>query len=224
MTTAAIIVAAGRGQRMLRETPKQYLDLAGIPVLRHTVRTFLADPGIAHILVVIHPDDRPLYDAALEGLTDARLMPPVHGGSLRATSVRNGLEALADVSPDHVLIHDAARPFCPLSVISAVLAELSDADGAFAALPVVDALWRVDRGEAQESVPRHALWRAQTPQGFRYQAIVEAHLTQEGDPLDDVQVAKQAGLTVNVVLGDETNFKITTPEDMARAEQWLAKT
>ena len=222
-TAAALIVAAGRGHRMARETPKQYLDLAGKPVLRRTVEAFLACGEVTEVLVMIHPDDAALYQTAIEGLSDRRLLPPVPGGSMRAISVRNGLEALTEAAPDQVLIHDAARPFCSKELISAVLAELAEADGAFAALPVVDALWRVEHREAEAAVPRHALWRAQTPQAFQFDAILEAHRAQTGDPLDDVQVAKQAGLSVRAVLGSEANFKITTPEDLDRAEQWLAR-
>lgn len=222
MTNAALIVAAGRGSRMGAEIPKQYLTLGGQAVLQHTVRAFLASDRIDTIRVVIHPDDAALYDAAIAGITDPRLRSPVFGGASRAASVRLGLEALADTAPAHVLIHDAARPFCSTGLIAAVLTALERSDGAFAALPVVDALWQTDGAQATTPVPRDGLWRAQTPQGFRFDAILDAHRNLDAEAADDVEVARRAGLSVQVVEGEEDNFKITRPRDLARAEQVLA--
>jgi 2-C-methyl-D-erythritol 4-phosphate cytidylyltransferase len=222
MTNAALIVAAGRGSRMMRETPKQYLTLGARTVLWHTVQAFLASDQIHTVRVVIHPDDRTLYDDALGGLNDARLGGPVPGGASRASSVRLGLEALRSDAPAHVLIHDAARPFCSPDLISAVLRPLAEVDGAFAALPVVDALWKSNGLEAMTPVSRDGLWRAQTPQAFRYEAILAAHAGGDAAAADDVAIARQMGLTVRVVEGTEQNFKITLPRDLDRAEQILA--
>ncbi|KIT17444.1 2-C-methyl-D-erythritol 4-phosphate cytidylyltransferase [Jannaschia aquimarina] len=224
MSVAAILVAAGRGRRMSRGTPKQYLPVAGIPILRHTIETFLGHPSIGTVAVVIHMDDLPLYRQAVAGLTDAGLLDPIAGGDSRAASVRCGLEALSERKPEKVLIHDAARPFCPHEVIGAVIEGLDRADGACAALPVVDALWRTEGGRATASVPREGLWRAQTPQGFRFDRIVEAHRACR-DPLaaDDVAVARAAALDIVLVPGCESNFKITTPADLARAEEIAAR-
>src|SRR6266481_5730807 len=138
----ALIVAAGRGTRLGAPLPKQYLPLGGVAVLRHSITTLLNHPAIASVRVVIHPDDRPLYDAAVAGLA---LLPPVAGGAQRQDSVRNGIESLADAAPDLVLIHDGARPFLDGAVIDRVLAGLADHPGAIAALPVTDT---VKRGEA----------------------------------------------------------------------------
>lgn len=223
MTNAALIVAAGRGSRMMRETPKQYLPLGGQAVLWHTVRAFLASEWIHAVRVVIHPDDQAHYESAVGGVRDARLGPPVTGGASRAHSVRLGLEALRHDSPEHVLIHDAARPFCPPDLIAAVLAPLADVDGAFAALPVVDALWTTAGSEAVTPVSRDGLWRAQTPQAFRYEAILAAHDRSDGTAADDVETARQAGLRVRVVEGSEDNFKITLPRDLDRAERLLVQ-
>lgn len=217
--TAGLIVAAGRGERLGGAIPKQYLPVAGRAMLRRSIEALLAVGEIDCVIVVIHPDDAPRYADAVEGLADPRLLPPVTGGAERAASVRAGLEALEPQAPERVLIHDAARPFLPPSVALSVLAALDEAPAAFPALPVVDALWRADANHAEVAVPRNALWRAQTPQGFRFDAILAAHRAHTGAALDDVAVAHAAGLATRVVPGDEANFKITTPGDLARADR-----
>jgi 2-C-methyl-D-erythritol 4-phosphate cytidylyltransferase/2-C-methyl-D-erythritol 2,4-cyclodiphosphate synthase len=211
-----LIVAAGRGQRLGGDAPKQYLPLRGVPMLRRTVEALLAHPAVDFVQVAIHADDRARYEAAVGGLP--RLRPPVPGGETRAASVLKGLEALAGDAPDRVLIHDAARPFVSPEVIAAVLAALDEAPAAVPALPVVDALWRGRDGCAVEPAPRAGLWRAQTPQGFRFPAILAAHRAHAGVADDDAAVACAAGLEVRIVAGDEANFKVTTAADLARAE------
>ena len=217
MTTAALIVAAGRGTRLGAETPKQYIPLNGPPALRRTVDLFLTLPAITTVLVVIHEDDTALYEVAMRDLDHPRLRAPVTGGETRASSVRAGLEALADTAPTNVLIHDAARPFMPPDVIEAVIAALATSDGACAGLPVVDALWNAPDALAEAPVPRDGLWRAQTPQGFRFAPILAAHRAHDGSGADDVAVAREAGLEVRFVQGSEMGYKITTAEDLARA-------
>jgi 2-C-methyl-D-erythritol 4-phosphate cytidylyltransferase/2-C-methyl-D-erythritol 2,4-cyclodiphosphate synthase len=219
MRTAGLVVAAGRGARLGGDIPKQYLCLAGIPVLRRAVAALLAHPAVNPVLVVIHPDDRARYDAAVAGLP--RLLPAVAGAATRAGSVLNGLEALAADAPDRVLIHDAARPFARPELTGAVLAALDAAPAALPALPVVDALWRASGGRASEPASRDGLWRAQTPQGFRFPEILAAHRAHAGAADDDAAVARAAGLEVLIVPGDEANFKITAAADLARAEREL---
>ncbi len=214
---AAVIVAAGRGSRFGNETPKQYLPLHGQCALRRSIMAFLAVPEIAMVCAVINPDDMALYREAVAGLDEPRLLPPTQGGSTRAHSVRLGLESMCDTRPDLVLIHDAARPFVSQRVICNVIAALDDCDGACAALPVVDALWKTVEGLAATPVARDGLWRAQTPQGFRFARILEAHRTSDGSAADDVEVARQHGLSVRMVPGSERNYKITTPADLERA-------
>ena len=219
MACAALIVAAGRGTRLGGEIPKQYQEIGGEAILARALRALLAHPGVGPVLTVVAPGDAALYAAATRGIRDARLLPPVPGAASRAGSVRAGLEALAPLGPEIVLIHDAARPFLPAAVIGAVLAALETAPGAVPCLPVVDALWRAEDGRAAAPVPREGLWRAQTPQGFAFPAILAAHRALE-DPdtaLDDVAVARAAGLAVAIVPGAEENAKITTPADLARA-------
>lgn len=205
----------------MREIPKQYLSLDGRAVLWHTVQSFLASDAVDLVRVVIHPDDQEHYNVAMGGFVDPRLREPVFGGESRTASVRLGLEALRVEEPTHVLIHDAARPFCKSDLIAAVLNPLAEVDGAFAALPVVDALWMVEETLATRPVSREGLWRAQTPQAFRFKAILAAHATGDTAAADDVEIARSAGLQVRVVEGHEANFKITSPRDFERAERMI---
>jgi len=219
MRTLALIVAAGRGQRFGGELPKQYRLLAGRPLLAWSLAAFARHPQVDAVRAVIHPDDRDLYDDAATGLT---LLEPVGGGTERQDSVRQGLESLADLAPERVLIHDGARPLPGPAVIAAVVAALADHPGAIPALPVTDTLKRGGGGLVGATVPRDGLYRAQTPQGFRYAEIRAAHRAAAGRTLtDDAAVAEAAGLTVSLVPGDEENVKVTTPEDLARLAQRL---
>ena len=219
MQAAALIVAAGRGQRLGAADPKQYLLLAGRPVLRHSIDTFLAMPGIGRVQVVIHPDDAERYAAAVAGVTDDRLAPPVAGGVSRSASAALGLAALEPAAPEAVLIHDAARPFVTAALAAACLAALARAPGALPALAVADALWCGAEGAAEAPVPRDGLWRAQTPQAFRFADILAAHRAHAGEAADDAAVARAAGLAVALVPGAEENFKITTEADLTRARR-----
>ncbi len=229
MTTAtALIVAAGRGRRVGGPLPKQYRSLHGRAVLDHSVRRFAAHPGIDRVRVVIDPNDRPLYDEAVRpsaGALGGKLLAPVGGGASRQDSVRLGLESLEDAAPDMVLIHDGARPLVPTAVIDGALGALAEHEGAIAAVAVSDSLKRALPGRIRiaGTVPRDDLWRAQTPQGFRYQAILNAHRAAVGETLtDDAAVAERAGLRIVLTAGDEDNLKITTEQDFARASRILA--
>ena len=227
MTAAVLIVAAGRGARAGRDglAPKQFALLAGRTVLARAIAPFDACPAITSITVVIHPDDHELYAASNLG-DFTKLTPPVTGGATRQDSVRFGLEALGAAAPDVVLIHDAARPFVSQDIIARVLAALADHDGALAAVPLADTLKRErDAALVDTTIPRGGLWKAQTPQGFRFSAIQAAHRTaaNAGTPAftDDASIAEWAGLSVALVHGAERNFKLTTSEDMAMAEALL---
>ena len=168
---AALVVAAGRGHRFGAEMPKQFLSLAGKPVLRHALEAFAAHPAIGVVQTVIHRDDQDLYEAAAAGLD---LRPPAEGGATRQDSVRLGLAALAELAPKRVLIHDAARPFVSGEIIDRVLAGLENYPGVIPAVPVADTLKQVEDGSVSGTVDRSGLWRAQTPQGFRYAARMSA--------------------------------------------------
>ena len=221
MKTIALIVAAGRGERAGGGPPKQYRRLAGMPVLRRSLMPFLAHPRVAGVRVVIADGHRDDYARATGGLD---LMAPVTGGAERQESVRLGLESLAAENPDAVLIHDAARPFVPGAMIDRVLDALAAAPGALPVLPVVDTLKRGAGGMVGETVPRDGLWRAQTPQGFRYPEILAAHRAAAGGPpaTDDAALAERAGLAVALVEGAEDAAKLTTADDLVRAEARLA--
>src|SRR6185312_334636 len=216
----ALVVAAGRGTRFGGPLPKQYLPLAGAPVLRHSIDILRRHCAIDRVRVVFNPGDATHYAAATQGLD---LLPPVAGGVARQDSVRLGLESLADLAPERVLIHDGARPFLAHGLIDRVLAALDEAPGAIPALALRDTIKRAAEGNVIETVERSTLWRAQTPQGFRYRPILEAHRAAAGSDLsDDAAVAERAGLAVRLVEGSEANVKVTTSEDLERAEQHLA--
>jgi 2-C-methyl-D-erythritol 4-phosphate cytidylyltransferase/2-C-methyl-D-erythritol 2,4-cyclodiphosphate synthase len=225
---AALIVAAGRGARAATETlhPKQYCRIGSEPMLTHTLCAFAAHSRIDDILVVIHPDDRVLYEEAAGPFAD-RLLVPVLGGARRQDSVRTGLEALAERSPDLVLIHDAARPFVDGALISRVTASLQGHPGALPCLPVTDTLKREELGRVTGTVSREGLWRAQTPQGFHFDAILAAHRAAAQDPTldftDDAAVAEWFGLDVALVEGAEHNRKLTTAEDLTIADEMMRR-
>jgi 2-C-methyl-D-erythritol 4-phosphate cytidylyltransferase/2-C-methyl-D-erythritol 2,4-cyclodiphosphate synthase len=215
----ALIVAAGRGARFGGALPKQYLPLGGGNVLRHAVTAFATHPEVAGVQLVIRDEDRATCDAALAGLA---LLPLVAGGAERQDSVRLGLEALECRSPDRVLIHDGARPFPDAALIDRVIAALDRAPAAIPALPLGDTIKRVEYGVIRGTVDRTQLWRAQTPQGFHFGAILAAHRAAAGHVLtDDAAVAEAAGLAPLVVAGSADNLKVTTADDLAAAERLL---
>jgi 2-C-methyl-D-erythritol 4-phosphate cytidylyltransferase/2-C-methyl-D-erythritol 2,4-cyclodiphosphate synthase len=211
---AILIVAAGKGERTGRAGPKQYEPLLGRSMLRRTMDAFAGWP----VRVVIGPGQEALYAQAAGPNAPA----PVAGGARRQDSVRLGLEALAADAPDYVLIHDAARPLVSRTVIERVIAALENgAAGALPMLAVADTLRRQQNGQ-WITVPREGLQRAQTPQGFHFADILEAHRAHaQADATDDVAIAGLAGLAVEAVTGEEDNLKVTTEKDFALAERLL---
>ncbi|CUH48641.1 bifunctional 2-C-methyl-D-erythritol 4-phosphate cytidylyltransferase/2-C-methyl-D-erythritol 2,4-cyclodiphosphate synthase [Ruegeria atlantica] len=214
MTTAAIIVAAGRGLRAGGGIPKQWRPLAGRRVADWTIDRFRHQ--VDHIVLVLSQDDQTAWDEFLG--SDLLL---AKGGSDRAGSVRNGLDALDGLGIEHVLIHDVARPCVSSQTIADVLTALTTHEAAAPGLTVTDALWTGDEAVVTGTQDRTGLFAAQTPQGFRYDAIVAAHAAHSGGAADDVEVARAAGMNVVIVPGDADNIKITRPEDFARAERVL---
>jgi 2-C-methyl-D-erythritol 4-phosphate cytidylyltransferase/2-C-methyl-D-erythritol 2,4-cyclodiphosphate synthase len=221
MSTAAIIVAAGQGTRLGGSVPKQYQRLGSETVLTRTLRGALSCDDVDLVLVAIHPDADAFYSDAVAPLTDRRLLPPVHGGAERSDTVRLALEALAGHAPEVVLIHDAARPFADADLYTAIADHARSGEGAIAAEPVVDALWREADGMADIPAPRAGLWRAQTPQAFPYTALLSAHLAGGAPALDDAEIFRRAGGQVRLIPGAAENFKITTADDLGRAERML---
>ncbi len=225
--TAVIVVAAGRGARAQTSsetTPKQYRLLAGMSVLERTLRALSNHSAVTTIVPVIHPDDRSMFDDIVKHL-DRSIAEPVRGGATRQASVLAGLQALNGKPPRNVLIHDAARPFVPQDLIDRVIETLEGHQGALPALPVSDTLKRGENNKVCETVPRDGLFAAQTPQGFRYAAILAAHeaaaATGRADFTDDAAIAEWHGLQVALVRGAPRNTKLTSNEDFAMAEQHL---
>jgi 2-C-methyl-D-erythritol 4-phosphate cytidylyltransferase / 2-C-methyl-D-erythritol 2,4-cyclodiphosphate synthase len=216
VTTTALIVAAGKGERLGSGLPKQFRLLGGKALLRHAVEALASHPAIAAVRVVIGAGQQELANKALSGLDVGGL---IEGGAERADSVRAGL---AQIGGDAVLVHDAARPFCPAAVIDRLLAPLEFFDGAAPVLAVGDTLSRAS-DRLEEPVDRRGLVRVQTPQAFRLEALRAAYDRWSGEaPTDDTTVARAAGLSVAAVEGDAALEKITTPADFRRAEEWLA--
>lgn len=214
MSTAAIILAAGRGTRAGGDQPKQWQVLAGHRVIDWTLATFRDLPEIDRIVIVLHADDLALFTPP-DGVT---ITP---GGASRDASVRCGLEALAGQGIKRVLIHDVARPCTPRKVIADVLAALDQAQAAAPGLAMTDALWRGQDDFVTDTAPRDGLFRAQTPQGFHFDVLLAAHRAHPGGAADDVEVARAAGIGVVITPGHADNLKITTPADFARAERIL---
>lgn len=229
----ALIPAAGVGARLAGAIPKQYLPLAGKPMLQYALDTFAANAAIAHTFVVVSAADAHIDDflAAQRQLTD-KVSVVRRGGGTRQESVRNGLQAIrAHVSDDDwILVHDAARPGLDATLLDRLIAALrDDAVGGLPALPVVDTLKRCTGKKAprvQETVPRDALWTAQTPQMFRY-ALLHRALQQAqargcgGDITDDAGAIEMLGLQPKLVAGDPRNFKVTLPHDITLAVSLL---
>jgi 2-C-methyl-D-erythritol 4-phosphate cytidylyltransferase / 2-C-methyl-D-erythritol 2,4-cyclodiphosphate synthase len=211
---AALLVAAGTGSRLGSETPKQFLPLAGLPVIRH------AALALSRAGALIQPvGDPALIASALAGIAH---LPPVPGGDTRQDSVRAGLEALAPHHPSVVLVHDAARPVIPAGTIPALLAALETAEGAIPAVPVADTLKRGADGRIAGTVARDGLFRAQTPQAFRFRLLLALHRAAAPGATDDAAILEAAGHAVALVAGHEDNIKLTYKEDLVRLERVLS--
>ncbi|MDZ4252720.1 MAG: 2-C-methyl-D-erythritol 4-phosphate cytidylyltransferase [Sulfuritalea sp.] len=231
MTYLALVPAAGSGSRMGalsgRALPKQYLPLAGQPMIRHALATLCATPAIAHVFVVLAPDDMHWPAAAM-----AALGPKLHvlrcGGDTRAHSVANGLRAMAgelgdrmDIGNDWVLVHDAARPCLTVAMVENLIAEVGEDDaGGLLAVPVADTLKRADEhGRVRQTVPRDGLWQAQTPQMFRHRLLLDA-LDFAPQVTDEASAIETLRLAPRLVAADASNLKVTYPLDLQLAE-WI---
>ncbi|MDO9383168.1 MAG: bifunctional 2-C-methyl-D-erythritol 4-phosphate cytidylyltransferase/2-C-methyl-D-erythritol 2,4-cyclodiphosphate synthase [Hyphomicrobiaceae bacterium] len=229
MKTAAIIVAAGSGTRAALNAglPKQYARLGGCSVLAHSLRTFCDHPGVDLVLAVINLEHQAFFDLARQEAASGKLVAPVAGGASRQASVLAGLDALAGQNVDRVLVHDAARPLVSAATIDGVLAALETHPAALAAVPLADTLKRAGEGNlVAATIERAGLWRAQTPQGFRYPELLAAHrraaMESAAEFTDDAAIAEWAGLVVALVPDSNANSKITTAEDLAMAQSAVA--
>ncbi len=218
---AVLIVAAGRGHRANTGAgaglPKQYRDLGGEMILTKTLKCFA---NFAHIVVAIHPDDTKLFTQACKNI-DKEIMS-IEGGATRTASVSAGLETMRDYAPDIVLIHDAARPFLKSETIRNVIATLDKKNAAVPALPIVDAVKTLDGSP----LDREQIRRVQTPQGFHYDKIMQAYddIADGADFSDDIEVARQADMSIGFSAGDPENIKLTFEDDFMRTDNMISIT
>lgn len=230
MNYHALVPAAGTGSRMgtmsSRETPKQYLPLAGYPMIWHGLSALCATPAISSVFVVLAPDDSAWPTEMMKGLGQ-KLHVVRCGGETRAQSVANGLRAMTDVlgaiADDWVLVHDAARPCLSREMIERLVSEVGDDDaGGLLAVPVADTLKRCDEhGRSRQTVPRDGLWQAQTPQMFRHRLLLEA-LDFAPKVTDEASAIEALGLSPRLVPADISNLKVTYPFDLQLAE-WILR-
>ena len=214
MTTVAIIVAAGKGKRAGGKVPKQWRIIAGKPVIEWSIDAFRNHKMIDHVIVVV-PAGKSL---------DRKDVICCTGGSSRSLSVYCGLKAAKRFSPEKVLIHDVARPAVSSSLITDVITGINEETGAAPGLAITDAIWKVSNGEIEKTLDRNLIFRAQTPQGFPYLKIFEAHKNLSDEwAFDDVELAKKIGLNIVLKNGYEENMKITTPGDFEKISKILAK-
>lgn len=223
MKVIALIPAAGMGKRMGAGINKQYLLVAGTPIVAHTIAVFDSSPLVDEIYVISPLDEIPYCRSEVvdaHGFAKVRAIVP--GGSERQHSVLNGLRAVVSpVDDDVVLIHDGVRPFVTKEIIERAIEAARQTDGALVAVPVKDTIKVVVDGTIRETPPRENLWQAQTPQAFRYGVIRDAHERAATDGFlgtDDTSLVERLGKEVKVVMGDYRNIKITTPEDLILAE------
>lgn len=222
--TAAIIPSAGAGRRMASGgSRKNYLELAGRPVLAHTLAAFEASPGVEAVFVVAPAGDENLIHAMARDNGIGKLAGVVAGGAERQESVANGLAAAGD-GWDIVIVHDGARPLVTPEIVGSCL-EAARVDGAaVVAVPVKDTIKAATEGFVRETLPRETLWAAQTPQAFAFTLLEDAHDRARKDRYlgtDESSLVERTGAKVRLVKGSYENIKITTPEDLARAEQIL---
>ena len=214
MSTVAIIVAAGKGNRAGGKVPKQWRTIAGKLVVDWSIDAFKNHDLIDNVIVVL-PPNKTLHRNDV--ITCA-------GGQSRSLSVYKGLIAAKNLSPDKVLIHDVARPAVSEDIITNIILAINEETGAAPGLPISDAIWKVSDEEIEKTLDRNLIFRAQTPQGFPYSKILKAHEEQSDQmAFDDVELAKKIGLRVIFKAGNRDNMKITTPEDFLKMSKILAK-
>jgi 2-C-methyl-D-erythritol 4-phosphate cytidylyltransferase len=214
MSTVAIIVAAGKGNRAGGKVPKQWRTIGGKLVVDWSIDAFKNHDLVDNVIVVL-PPNKTLHRNDV--ITCA-------GGHSRSLSVYNGLIAAKNLSPDKVLIHDVARPAVSEDIITNIILAINEETGAAPGLPISDAIWKVSNGEIEKTLDRNFIFRAQTPQGFPYSKILKAHEEQSDQmAFDDVELANKIGLKVILKTGHRDNMKITTPEDFLKMSKIIVK-
>ncbi len=213
-----IIPAAGIGQRMANALPKQYIPLAGKPMISHVVQVFFNNPLIAGIHLALSPDDN--FWRALTVEPSSRLHLHYTGGASRSETVLNTMEEMDVDKQDWILVHDAARPGLSAGLLDRLLSKLgTDNVGGLLAMPVADTIKKSDEANQVEStVSRQNLWQAQTPQMFRYETLKQALTSFDGMPTDEAEAIEALGLNPKLVQGELANLKVTYPQDLALLE------
>lgn len=224
----AIIPAAGSGTRLGGQTPKQFLPLAGIPILFHTLLRFETCPDIDAIAIALPVSDLVEFG---EEITKRDFQKPFHlvpGGKERSDSILNALEAVAGLAPEIVVVHDAVRPFVTTKQISAVITRALEVGAALLALPATDTIKEVENGLITRTLDRRKIYRAQTPQAFRYELLLQANEAARAAHVpselmtDDSLLVERLGAPIAVVEGSVDNLKITTPADLLLAEKLIS--
>ena len=228
MFSSVIIVAAGKGERFGEKIPKQYVNLDHESIINLTIKNFLDIKEIKYILPVINKKHIKFYNNTINKLnvlkSFKKILPPCFGGNERCISVRKGLETISKLrdKPDKVLIHDAARPFVSKKIIKKVINKLENFDAVLPCINFNDTIWKIEKDQFNLLTNRASYFRAQTPQGFKFNKIFKAHLNnKETWAYDDIYLAKKNNFKITKVLGSEFNIKITKPEDLQIAERYL---
>ena len=227
MKTVVIIPAGGMGRRMGGEIPKQYLSLAGLPILVHTLRAFQHSPLVDEIFLVVPAGDvTEVRQDLVERYNFSRVALVIAGGRERQDSVRNGL---AHVRDEHeiILVHDGVRPFVTGELIEGAIAAAKRFGASIVGIPVLDTVKAVDApGRVVQTVQREGLWLTQTPQAFRREVILAAYERAAADGFygtDDASLVERTGIPVRMIPGDADNIKVTTPEDLERGERIIRR-
>ena len=228
MNSSVIIVAAGKGKRFREKIPKQYVKLESESIINLTIKKFLNIKEIKYILPVINEKHLELYNKNIKKLNEIesfkKILPPCFGGIERCISVRKGLEAISKLkdNPSRVLIHDAARPFISKKIIKKVINKLENFDAVLPCINFSDTIWKIEKDQFNLLNNRRSYFRAQTPQGFKFNKILKAHLNNDETwAYDDIYLAKKNNFKITKILGSEFNIKITKPEDLQIAERYL---
>ena len=228
MNSSVIIVAAGKGKRFRGKIPKQYVNLGCESIINLTIKKFINIKEIKYILPVINAKHIELYHNNINKLNASesykKILPPCFGGNERCISVRKGLETISKLrdNPSRVLIHDAARPFVSKKVIKKVINKLENFDAVLPCINFNDTIWKIEKDKFNLLTNRESYFRAQTPQGFKFNKILKAHLNNDETwAYDDIYLAKKNNFKITKILGSELNIKITKPEDLKIAERYL---
>lgn len=227
MNSSVIIVAAGNGKRFKSKIPKQYVKIKNETILNLTIKKFIGIKKIKYIQLVINKDHKKLYYDSISKLKTSKhfnkILPPCFGGKERSSSVKKGLIKISKLidNPNKVLIHDAARPFISKKIINKVITKLDCFDAVLPCIRMVDTIWKIKQNSFELLNNRSVYFRAQTPQGFIFKKIYDAHLKNKTWAYDDICLANENNLKIIQIEGSDLNIKITKPEDIKIAGRYI---